>query len=318
MSDVHPLLARLLRRCGIEAADLENDPRLQELVRRISRTYVENDEDRYLRERSLDVSSREMQELNAALARERKRLQGEVEVATHLQTSILPRDRATPSYEVAARMVPATEVGGDYYDVIPVAGGCWIGIGDVAGHGLRAAVITTMVQSMTAALIGQRPQGSPRDVVVALNRGIRENVFRRMGFDNHVTMTLFHVMHDGTVTYAGAHEPILVLRNKADPPRCEEIETVGTWLGPMDDIAAATEDRHFHLANGDVLLLHTDGITEARNPQREHFGLARLESRALELRTAPVGALCDGLLATVREWPGASNDDLTILAYRRR
>ena len=55
MSDVHPLLARLLRRCGIEAIDLENDPRLQELVRRISRTYVENDEDRYLRERSLDV-----------------------------------------------------------------------------------------------------------------------------------------------------------------------------------------------------------------------------------------------------------------------
>ena len=67
---------------------------------------------------------------------ERERLEKEMEIATRIQTSILPRDVTVPGLEIAATMRTATEVGGDYYDVIPVDDGCWMGIGDVAGHGL--------------------------------------------------------------------------------------------------------------------------------------------------------------------------------------
>jgi serine phosphatase RsbU (regulator of sigma subunit) len=82
-------------------------------------------EERLRREASL--------EREAALAPLRK----EVEIARRIQTSILPTEHAVHALQIAARMVPASEVGGDYYDVRPTADGCWLGIGDVAGHGLE-------------------------------------------------------------------------------------------------------------------------------------------------------------------------------------
>lgn len=315
MTDYHPLFLRLLRRCGLELGDVRNDARWSELAKRVSRAFVENDESRYLSERSLDISSREMKALNDALAEERKRLQNELLVAQNLQTSILPRDLETAKRAVAARMAPATEVGGDYYDVIPADGACWVGIGDVAGHGLRAAVIMTMVQSMTATLVRHIPTIAPREVIASINRGIRENVFARMGFDNHVTMTLFRCDDDGTVTFAGAHEPILVVR--AGATEAEEIDTPGTWLGPRDDIEEATTDSTLKLEPGDLLVVHTDGVVEARNADRKQFTFERLSSRVVELRDQPVAAICDAILEDVRTWQATPADDVTILAYRR-
>ncbi len=64
-----------------------------------------------------------------------------------MQTSILPRKFAVPGLEISAKMIPASEVGGDYYDVIPVDDGCWIAIGDVSGHGLDAGLVMLMLQS---------------------------------------------------------------------------------------------------------------------------------------------------------------------------
>lgn len=313
MSELHPLFIRLLRRCGLDGAAIDADPRWTELSQRISRTLVENDEDRYLRERSMDISSREMQALNAALAEERKRLQSELLVAQNLQTSILPRDLTKPTFEVAARMVPATEVGGDYYDVIPADKACWIGIGDVAGHGLRAAVIMTMVQSMTAAIVRHVPSISPREVMTTLNQCVRENVFTRMHFDNHVTMTLFRCGDDGSVTFAGAHETIIVVRKDGT---VEEVETTGVWLGPVADIAALTTDESFRLEVGDLFVVHTDGVVEARKG-KEEFGFERLKSTILEKRGESVASICDAVLGQVHEWSKAADDDITILAFRR-
>ena len=311
---VHPLLVRQLRRAGIAEAELASDPRLAELVRRVSRTYVEHAEDRYLRERSLELSSREMQELNARLAAERKRLQGELDIARSLQTSILPRDVVADTYEVAGRMVPATEVGGDYYDVIPVNGGCWVAIGDVAGHGLRAAVIMTMIQSMTAALIRQNPTITPREVVIALNRAVRENVFQRLSVDNFVTLTVLHCRPDGQVRFAGAHEVILV--HRAAARTCEEIETPGTWLGPMDDIAPFTVEGAFQLERGDLMVLYTDGVTEARNANHEPFGLTNLSSCIRETHAEPIATICERVIDDVRRWMRAEEDDVSLLVYR--
>jgi serine phosphatase RsbU (regulator of sigma subunit) len=315
LADYHPHLLRLLRRCGLDLGEVNRDERWSELAKRVSRTFVEHDENRTLSERALDLSSNEMRVLNEALAAERVRLQGELVVAQNLQTSILPRDLVTPKREVAARMAPATEVGGDYYDVIPSDGACWIGIGDVAGHGLRAAVIMTMVQSMTAALVRHIPTIAPREVMTSINRGVRENVFGRMGFDNHVTMTLFRCGDDGTVTYAGAHEPILVIR--ANGGDAEELETPGTWLGPSDDISAATTDSTFTLEPGDLLLVHTDGVVEARNAERKQFTFERMKSRVLELRERRVANICDAVLEDVHAWEASPADDVTVLAYRR-
>ena len=107
---------------------------------------------------------------------ERERLEKEMEIATRIQTSILPRDVTVPGLEIAATMRTATEVGGDYYDVIPVEGGCWMGIGDVAGHGLGTGLVMLMMQSGIGALCRKLPDASPRELLLALNAMLVDNV----------------------------------------------------------------------------------------------------------------------------------------------
>ena len=107
---------------------------------------------------------------------EKERLEQELEIATRIQTSILPRDLRVENLEIAATMVPATEVGGDYYDVLPGSGGCWLGIGDVAGHGLRPGLVMMMLQSIVAALGRENFGAAPREIVKIVNAVLYDNV----------------------------------------------------------------------------------------------------------------------------------------------
>src|SRR5205814_931340 len=113
--------------------------------------------------------------------------------------------------ELAAHMLPAAEVGGDYYDVLPTDDGCWIGIGDVAGHGLNAGLVMMMVQSVVTALVQSNPKADPTDHVVRLNEVLFENIRHRLGRDEHVTLSLLRYSEDGSLRWAGAHENLLVV-----------------------------------------------------------------------------------------------------------
>jgi serine phosphatase RsbU (regulator of sigma subunit) len=111
----------------------------------------------------------------------------ENEIASRLQASILPGEVDVEGLAIAAQMLPAEVVGGDYYDIIPVEDGCWLAIGDVAGHGLAAGVIMLMIQSAVQSLVRLSPRASPRDLVCALNGALFENSRKRMKRDEHVT-----------------------------------------------------------------------------------------------------------------------------------
>ena len=165
---------------------------------------------------------------------ERQRLEKEMEIAARIQTSILPRDVTVAGLEISAAMHAATEVGGDYYDVVPVDDGCWLGIGDVAGHGLGTGLVMLMMQSGIGALARKMPDAAPRDLLLALNTMLVENVRERLGQHEHATLTLIRYRRDGSLTFAGAHEEMLVRR--AATGRCERIETPGAWVGAKRDI----------------------------------------------------------------------------------
>lgn len=146
---------------------------------------------------------------------EKEQADKEFKIAAQIQTMILPKTLRVPGLEIAATMIPAVNVGGDYYDVLPFEGGCWIGIGDVAGHGLGAGLIMLMIQSMVAALVNQRPYLLASEVVGALNSVLYENVRSRLGRDEHTTFCLIRYRKDGSILYAGAHEeqvPVLLCR----------------------------------------------------------------------------------------------------------
>jgi serine phosphatase RsbU (regulator of sigma subunit) len=248
-------------------------------------------------------------EREAALAALRR----EVEIAQRIQTSVLPKDHAVRGLQIAAKMITASEVGGDYYDVLPSADGCWIGIGDVAGHGLEAGLVMLMIQSGTSALIKHNPDALPHHILPALNRMLCENLRHRMNRDDHATLTMLRFFADGRLTHAGAHEDIIICS------RAGEVRTVtthGTWVGISPEIPHELESRTLQLAEDDLVVLYTDGIPEARH-NRECFGMPRLIAEIEKRHTQPVEEILHGILRTVTGYcGGAPQDDVTLLVLR--
>jgi phosphoserine phosphatase RsbU/P len=247
---------------------------------------------------------------------ERQRLEKEMEIAARIQTSILPRELNVAGLEISARMQPATEVGGDYYDVVPTDDGCWIGIGDVAGHGLPTGLVMLMMQSGIGALARKMPDASPRDLLLALNTMLVENVRARLGQHEHATLTLLRYHRDGALAFAGAHEEILIRR--AETGRCERIATPGPWVGAKRDITAGTVDSHTRLRPGDVLVLYTDGLTEAAsgNDRASRFGSDRLVELVERHGGASPAEVRDAVLAAVAAFAPVREDDVTLLVAK--
>jgi serine phosphatase RsbU (regulator of sigma subunit) len=242
--------------------------------------------------------------------------ENELAIARRIQTSILPPRLEVRGYEVAARMVTAGEVGGDYYDLQATTdGGCWLGIGDVSGHGLTAGLMMLMLQSGLASLMQADAGADPATLLELLNRVFYENVRVRLKRDDFATMSLFRFFRDGRFVVAGAHEDILVCRARTG--RCERIATSGIWLGVKAEIAVTLENAANRLEPGDMVVLYTDGITEARRPNdREQFGIERLEAAIEELAGGPLAELCDEILRRLAAWASPNEDDQTLVVMR--
>jgi serine phosphatase RsbU (regulator of sigma subunit) len=266
-------------------------------------------------------SQREMREAAAQQTRiemrerqEKEELGKELEIASRIQTSVLPRTTDVRGIECAARMITATSVGGDYYEVVPVAGGCWIGIGDVAGHGLRAGLVMLQAQSAIAALVRSQPDAEPKDLLRTTNRVLFENVRNRLGSDEHVTLSLVRYHDDGRIVSAGAHEEAVIWR--ASSRRCERLPVEGTWLGVVDEIGPATVQTSQTLAIGDLLVLYTDGVLEARGAEGR-FGIDRVTALIEAHATRSVTEIRDSVLDAVSAWVGGKlDDDMTVMVVR--
>jgi serine phosphatase RsbU (regulator of sigma subunit) len=118
----------------------------------------------------------------------------------------------------------------------------------------------------------------------------------------------------GRVVHAGAHEEILVYR--AASGEVEFIHTPGAWVGIVSELERQLEHHEFSLEPGDLMLLHTDGITEARNSEGEMFGLDRVAALLCEHREKPVDDICDAIMLQVREWMTRQDDDITLVLAR--
>jgi sigma-B regulation protein RsbU (phosphoserine phosphatase) len=242
----------------------------------------------------------------------KERLERELEIAGSIQTSIVPRRVPVRNFDFAGALVPASAVGGDYYDVTPTPEGLWLGIGDVSGHGLEAGLIMLMVQSGLGALLRGRPTMRPSEAVRAINELLVENVRHRMGKDDHVTLTVLRCAVDGAVTFAGAHEDLLIWR--AESGQCEIVNTPGTWVGIQSGLDFP--DAGLRLEPGDTLLLYTDGVTEANHATTGMVGLPRLRQWFEEDAKRPVDGIRDRMLERVRAWQTEQRDDMTVLVVR--
>lgn len=289
---------------GVFAVDGEANPLICETLRTYISAAVKLDR----------LHRRVIQETAARERADQLQLEGEIAIARQIQTALSPKKCEVPSLEVCAAMVPAQQVGGDYYDVIPVPGGAWLCMGDVTGHGLLPGLITLMIQSMVSTLVHSRPDMEAAELLSSVNRSLTPNIRERLGKDEHVTMVASRFFEDGTVEFAGSHEDLIVYRNATG--KAEVIPTAGVWIGILDDIRPSTPNQTLRLQPGDILVIHTDGFTEARNPHREQFGRDRL--CALIEAHAPAGpaAVRDGMLQAASAWSPIVQDDLACLVAR--
>ncbi len=245
-----------------------------------------------------------------------ERLERELEIASRVQTSLLPPNPQVEGFDVAGAMRPAEEVGGDYYDVLPGPdGGSWIGIGDVSGHGLTPGLVMMMTQSIVSALAMSNPDSRPADVLKVLNRVLVENIQTRLSGDDHMTLTLLRYYGDGQFEYSGAHEDIVVYRRATG--KCECISTRGAWVGILDDIEDALETDTLQLEPGDIMVLYTDGIIECRNADGEQLDMRRMCRLIEGAADRSAAALCDHLIKSATDWMFDQDDDLTVLVLKR-
>ena len=223
----------------------------------------------------LAQANEEIVALNEKLKEENLRLGAELDIAKQLQQMVLPKQEeleSVPGLEIAGYMEPADEVGGDYYDVLPYEGGVKIGIGDVTGHGLESGVLMIMAQTAVRTL-QRAKETDPVKFLDAINQTLYENLQR---IDSYKNMTLAVADYaNGTLKLSGQHEEMILVRANGEL-ECIDTMNLGFPIGLDSEIADFIAQDTFQLEPGDVVVLYTDGITEAENHKREQYGLERL------------------------------------------
>lgn len=264
----------------------------------------------------IQIAARERQKL----AQENMRMGLELEVAQRVQAMTLPRGdelRRHPGLEIAAHMVPASEIGGDLYDVLegPDGATCLV-IGDVTDHGLASGVVMLMCQAALRSALEQTG-GDLLASLVRVNSVLHKNVQERMGDQRNLTLALLRYQ-EGKVRLAGQHESVIVVRTTG---AVEEIETIdlGINVGLVPEIADMLGERTFELAVGDLICLYTDGVTEAEAPGGEQYGVGRLKDVVATHRALSCEQIRERVFADVYEWiaGGTVHDDITLVLVRR-
>lgn len=259
----------------------------------------------------------EIERLNEMLKKENLRMTAELDVTRRLQRMMAPHEAdldRIADLDISFFMESAAEVGGDYYDVIRDEDGVVMGIGDVTGHGLESGVLAIMVHTAVRTLLASGHRKN-REFFEILNRVIYENA-RRMNIDRNLTMSLIRY-ENRAVTISGQHEEVLVVRNDGSFERHDTLN-LGYPIGLQEDISSLVGEAKVPLQAGDVLVLYTDGITEAINRAGVTYGLERLAESIRASHHQPAATIQQSVMTSLREYVGEQEllDDISLVVVK--
>jgi len=244
----------------------------------------------------------------------RGRLARDLELAAQIQTALLPAAFPGVAWAtLAAHILPASEVGGDFYihpdHDIPAGEPLVIGVGDVAGKGVAAALITTMCLSALRAEM--RHTTSPATALRAMQGSVAGELDRVGSF---VTCALAAYHHDAQILqYASAgHNPPLLWH--ATTGIIEELSATGLPIGI--DIGLNIGDDTVLFVSGDVLLLYTDGVTEAMAADGTLFGIVRLREALQRVASQSPTIIEETIIAAVQAFAPEQRDDITLVVLK--
>jgi len=247
---------------------------------------------------------------------EAQRMSSELEIASEIQKNILPdKSPEIANLEIATKNSQAVEVGGDSYDIIADKNNdnTFFYIGDVTGHGAPAALIMMMVNTLIHTYC--EIYDNLYDIVVNTNKQLKPRIKAAM----FMTMVMLKWnKKENKMSYIGAgHEHILIFR--ASKGVCEATPSGGIALGMIDDSSKIIKEQDLNLEKGDLIILYTDGITEAKNDAEEMYGLDRLK-KAIEkfaIEYEPEGVL-HHIALNFSNFVGETSqeDDITLIAIK--
>ncbi|MFN8414056.1 MAG: SpoIIE family protein phosphatase [Anaerolineales bacterium] len=268
--------------------------------------------------RDLTEKNRQLQtaydELKAAQAQiiEKERLERELQVAADIQLSILPDELPKiVGINFGARMLPARQVGGDFYDVFNISENhIGVLIGDVADKGIPSALFMARTHALIMA-----------EADVDLSAGevmrlVNKHITRLQKSSQFVTVLYgIYDLQTNEFSYARAgHEPPLILHVDGSVERIPH--SPGMALGLWDEITL--DERVIQLKHGDSLLMYTDGLTDCRDPKGEAFGLERIKELFSKLSERNAQGISDELLETLLRYQDGSkqDDDVTLVTIQ--
>ncbi len=270
--------------------------------------------------RDLQVKNRQLSEANEALEStqekliEKEKLEHELQLARQIQESMLPHVLPEcPGFDFGARIAPAYSVGGDCFDFITLPGdGIGMVVGDVAGKGVPAALFMALTRSLLRAE-GSRA-GSPREALQNVNRHLLD--MNQAGMFVTVLYGVLNAASGAFVYVRAGHEVPLIV--EAGGEVVEPAPGRGQPLGILSEPELI--EQAVPIPPGGTLLMYTDGVTEARDPDGAFFGRERLRAALSAHRHDTAQALCDRLLQTVIGHQGSApqHDDIALVAVRRR
>ena len=240
------------------------------------------------------------------------RLQEEMRLANDIQVNLLPKENPKiPGYEIAGRSIPAKDVGGDYYDFIKIKDDhLALCLGDISGKGIPAALLMANLQ---ASLRGQTLMGIECKDCVSFTNNLLFN-----STDNNKYATLFYsVLHtsENKITFcnAGHNEPILI--DKED--KVTRLKEGGMIVGILPEMTY--EEKTIEFTSGSLLVVYSDGITEAMNSSEEEFGEERLINFLKENKNLPASDLVDSIIKNVKDYAGSVEqmDDMTLVVVKK-
>ncbi|GJQ21867.1 MAG: hypothetical protein HBSIN02_22220 [Bacteroidia bacterium] len=245
---------------------------------------------------------------------ERERLKQELMVARDVQKRLLPdRFPENPAMDVSAHSEPSLEVGGDYFDFVHLdEQTVGIVVGDVSGKGVSAAFYMAEVKGIFQSL--SKMTRSPRELLIWANETLRENLERKAFIS--AVYAVFELATGRVVLARAGHCPMVLISRRSN----RLIRPNGLGLGLTDGelFEQSTEETVLTLAEGDVCLFYTDGITEARNGEGREFGYDRLVELATEAKDLPAMEIQNRILSEIGAYCGSSGpeDDLTLVVVK--
>ena len=244
---------------------------------------------------------------------QKKRMEKELEIAARIQQSFLPRIFPTcPGFRFAVKNLPAHNVGGDFYDCFCLsADKVGLVMGDVSGKGVPAALY--MARFVSEFKIAALNFSKPSLLLTEINRRFREIV---VGGNFVSAIYLILELDSGLLSYAlaGSH-PLLLYLDKEKTVK-ELSSSAGQILGLGESFF---KDEVITLERGNVVVLFTDGLIEAKNRNKEEFGLERLKEGILRCKGLPVEEIMEKIIEDVSKFSQSQEqvDDLTLLVLKR-